>query len=157
MATPQTMTPPTALPRTFGAAARYSVAAAGATILGALVAGYVMPHARIPGVILWAMTGLYLLLAALMLTLRVRLFADGLGQRWLFTTSKITWKQVARLERTSRYYALVGQDNKELILLRFLPTAAQETIAQEVIARARLRPAATPPTAPIIEHWERKK
>lgn len=157
MATPQATAPPTPLPRTFGAATRYGWGAAGATLLGALAAGYVMPHARLAGVVLWAMTGLYLLLAALMLTLRVRLFADGLGQRWLFTTSKVTWKQIAHLERTPRYYALVGQDNKELILLRFLPAAAQETIAQEVIARARLRPLKTPPTAPVIEHWERKK
>ena len=148
---------PTTLPLTFGAAARYGWGAAGATALGALTAGYIMPHAHIPGVILWAMTGLYLLLATLMLSLRIRLSADGLTQRWLFTTSQVTWKQVARLDHTLRFYALLGPDNKELVLLRFLPPAAQQTIAQEAITRARLRPVTTPPAAPIIEQWERKK
>lgn len=147
----------TTLPQTFGAAARYVWGAAGATLLGALTAGYVMPHAHIPGVVLWAMTGLYLLLAALMLSLRVRVAADGLTQRWLFTTSQVAWNQIARLDRTARFYALLGPDNKELVLLRFLPPAAQQTIAQETISRARLRPITTPPPAPVVEQWERKK
>jgi len=147
----------TTLPQTFGAAAQYVWGAAGATLLGALAAGYVMPHARLPGVVLWAMTGLYLLLAALMWSLRIRLSADGLAQRWLFSTNNVAWDQVARLDRTPRFYALLGPDDKELVLLRFLPTGAQQQIADEAIARARLRKSATPPKLPVIEQWERKK
>ena len=84
MATRQAST--VTLPLTFGAAARYVWGAAGATALGALTAGYVMPHARIPGVVLWTLTGLYMLLAALMLSLRVRLSADMIRDQALFVS-----------------------------------------------------------------------
>ena len=142
MATEQAST--VTLPLTFGAAGRYVWGAAGATVLGALTAGFVMPHAHVPGVILWAMTALYLLLAVLMLSLRVHLSADGLAQHWLITASKVPWKRIARLERTARFYTLLDQDNKELVLLRFLPAAAQQTIARVRTRKSSAAPACAP-------------
>ena len=143
-------------PETFRANVIYQLVLAALTLIGAAGAGYVMPHQRIVGVALWALTGLYLLLLVLAFSLQIRVDADGLTQRWLTTRTFVAWKQVERAEQTPRMWSLLGADGKELVLLQFLPRAAQQVIVEEAKSRARLRQAAEPLKPPMIELWERK-
>lgn len=148
---------PKTLPQTFGAAAPYVWAPILLMLIGVLGASDIGQHQPQAAVLVWALTGLYLLVAAVMLSLRIRVDTDGLTQRWLFSSTRIAWNQIARLDRTRRGYALLDKDNREVVLLRFLPPAAQQTIAAEAMARARLRKVAGTPKPPLLEQWERKK
>jgi len=142
--------------RTFGARPVYILALAGLTVLGVLGSAFVSAHQRQVGICMWALTGLSLLALATVASLRVGVNADGLSQRWLFSYLKVAWRDVARLEKTPRGYALRDGAGKEATLLFLLPPAAQQTIADEAITLARLRPSKMPPKAPILEQWERK-
>ena len=148
---------PANLPLAFGADIRYTLTLAALTAVGVLGSAYVSAHQPKFGIVFWAMSGLYLLLFALMLSLRIRVDAEGLLQKWLFSGVRVTWKQVVRLDRTRRGYALLGADNKELILLAFLSPTAQQAVAEQAIHRARLRKCAVAPKPPLLEQWERKK
>ena len=145
------------LPAVFHADGRYRLTLAAFTALGVLGSGYVSRHQPTVGIVCWAMTGLYLLLLALMLSLRVQIDADGLLQRWLFSGVRVPWGEVARLDRTRRGYALFNRADREQILLIFLPLAAQQAIARQTIQRARLRPVAVEAGTPVPERWERPK
>lgn len=134
----------------------YILALAGLTALGVLGSGYVSAHERHVGILVWALTGLYLLALATVVSLRVRMDADGLTQRWLFSRAKVAWRDVARLEKTRRGCTLRDQAGKDVALLFLLPQAAQQAVADEAIVRARLRPSKAAPAAPILEQWERK-
>lgn len=148
---------PITLPAVFYADNKYRLTLAALTVLGVLGSGYVSSHQPRVGIVFWALTGLYLLLLALMLSLRIQVDAEGLLQRWLFSGVRVPWKQIVRLARTRRGYALVAQDGREPVLLAFLPPAAQQAIVQQVIQRARLRSSPVAPKPPILEQWERKK
>jgi hypothetical protein len=148
---------PLTLPAVFYADNRYRVTLAALTVLGFLGSDYVSSHQPKIGILFWAMTGLYLLLLALMLSLRIQIDSEGILQRWLFSGVRVPWKQIARMDRTPRGYRLIGNDGKEQILLVFLAPSAQQAIAQQVVQRARLRPCAVPPKPPTLEQWERKK
>ncbi len=82
--------------------------------------------------------------------------AEGISQRWLFSYLKVAWRDIAGLEKTPRGYVLRDGNGKDLLLLFLLPPPAQQTIADEAITTARLRPSKTSPQAPILEQWERK-
>jgi len=141
--------------RTFGARPLYILALAGLTALGVLGSAYVSAHQRQVGIFMWALTGLYLLALATVASLRIGVNTDGLTQRWLFSGLKVAWRDIARLEKTPRGYALRSEAGKELALLFLLPLPAQQTIAEEAITRARLRAGKAAP-APVLEQWERK-
>jgi hypothetical protein len=148
---------PANLPLAFGADIKYTLVLAALTAIGVLGSSYVSARQPKFGIPFWVMTGLYLLLFALMVSLRVRVDADGILQKWLVTGTRVSWKQIVRLNRTRRAYGLYGADNKELILLAFLTPAAQQAIAEQAIHRARLRKCAVAPKPPVLEQWERKK
>jgi len=154
--TPQTIDKPPALIQTFGARPLYLLALAGLTALGVLGSAYVSAHQHQVGIFMWALTGLYLLALATVASLRIGFSADGLTQRWLFSGLKVAWRDIARLEKTARGYALRNDSGKELALLFLLPPPAQQSIADEAITCARLRPSKAAPIAPVLEQWERK-
>lgn len=154
---PETLSKSSAQSQTFGARPVYILALAGLTVLGVLGSAYVSAHERHVGIVMWALTGLYLLALATVVSLRIGVGADGLTQRWLFSHSSAAWRDVARLERTARRYALRDAKGRDIVMLHLLPPAAQQSVADAAIDRARLRPGKAPPQAPILEHWERKK
>jgi hypothetical protein len=148
---------PISLPHVFYVDIRYRVILGVLTILGVLGSSYISQHQPRVGIIFWALTGLYLLLLALMLSLRLQVDTDGLLQRWLFSGTRIYWKQVTRLSRTRRAYGVYGPEDKELVLLAFFSPPAQAAIAGQIIDRARLRKCPGQTAPPILEQWERKK
>ncbi len=155
--TPQTRDKTSSAPlRTYGARPVYTLALAVLTILGVLGSAYVSDHERHVGIFMWALTGLYLLALATVASLRVGAGADGLNQRWLFSRLSVAWRDISRLEKTRRGYALRDKGGKDVGLLFLLPPAAQQSLADTAIERARLRPSRDTPKAPILEQWERK-
>lgn len=148
---------PITFPHTFYADNTYRIGLGMFTVVGIAGAASVMQHEQHAAILLWALTGLYLLLLALVLSLRIRVDGEGLTQRWLFSGTRTTWKQIARLERTRRAWSLLDANGKEVALLSFLSRSAQDAIAQEAIQRARLRKCTVAPKPPLLEQWERKK
>jgi len=144
------------LPRLFRADPRYALALTGATLLGVLGGAYIGRHQPQMAVLIFAMTGLYLLMLVTILSLRIQASEDGLTQRWLFSRAVVPWKQITRVDRTARWYALLDKDNKEPILLRFLSRADQQFLADEAISRARLKKSAETLKLPVVEQWVRK-
>lgn len=142
--------------RVFGARPLYILLLAGLTGLGVLGSAYVSAHERHFGIVLWALTGLYLLALATIISVRIGVGPDGLTQRWLFSGLKMAWREIARLEKTQRGYVLRDQAGKEVALLFLLPPTAQQAIAEEAITRARLRPSKALPDTRAGEQWERK-
>ena len=144
------------LPRLFRADLRYSLALVVATLLGALGGAYISRHLPQMAVVIWAMTGLYLLMLVTILSLQIQASEDALTQRWLFSRAVVPWKQITRVDRTARWYALLDKNNKEPILLRFLARADQQFLAEEAIKRARLKKSSEPLKLPAVEQWTRK-
>lgn len=153
MAATEASTAPT---RTFGANPLYGMALGILTALGVLGSTYVSVHERHAGVLMWALTGMYLLALATVVSLRVGVNDEGLTQRWLFSRLQVNWRDVARMEKTARAYSLRDIKGTNLVLLFLLPPSAQQTIADEAMTRARLRPAREAPKSPVLEQWERK-
>jgi len=140
----------------YGAQPLYILALVGMTVASVLGSAYVSNYERHVGIFMWALTGLSLLALATVATLRVRADADGLTQRWLFSHLSVKWRNIARLDKTRRGYALRDEGGKDVGLLFLLPPPAQQSIAETAITHARLRPSRTTPTPPILEQWERK-
>ena len=106
------------------------------------------------------MTGLYLLLLALMLSLRIQIDAEGILQRWLFSGVRVPWK-ADRPDGThpDAVIALAGQDGKEQILLSFLAPLprSRPSPTRSYSARASAPAPSRPGLGSILEQWERKK
>ena len=142
--------------RIFTANPVYGVALLLLTAIGVWGSAFVSAHERHAGVLLWALTGLALLALATVVTLRIGMNSEGLTQRWLFNRLQVSWRDVARMERTTRDYALLDAKGTRLVLLFLLPRASQQAIADEAMTRARMRPAKAAPKLPVLEQWERK-
>lgn len=141
--------------RKYGARPGFIVALLLLTGVGVLGSGYVTAHERHVGIIMWMLTGLYLLLLATVVSLRVGVREDGILQGWLFNRAKVLWRDVARVDKTARGYAVRGADGKDVALLFLLSPTAQQSIADAAIARARLRPVKQV-APPLVAQWERK-
>ncbi|MDQ2798830.1 MAG: PH domain-containing protein [Armatimonadota bacterium] len=143
-------------PHTFRAGNIYRWSLTGLTALGVVGGATVGQRVHVMGVLIWALTGLYLLLLATILSLSIQAHGEGLTQRWLFNRITVPWKQILRVDRTRRGYALLGKDNRELILMNFLTQTDQQMLADEAINRARLKKSGETANATILEQWTRK-
>lgn len=148
---------PSAQQRVFSPPIVYKIIPLVFVLIGVLGSGYVGAHSKPVSILLLILTGLFLLAAALMLSLRVSVSATGLTQRWLASHATATWRDVARLEQMPGKYALRDAKGRDVVLMHLLPFSAQQLIAEEAIARAGLRPVRDTPQPPITHAWERKK
>ena len=144
------------LPLQFRAAPAFQWGMAAFTVTGIAAAVFLAPHLGRLTIVLYLFTGLYLLGLALVLSLRVRVEADSVAQAWFWSVQRTPWKQVNRLERTARGFALLNAEGREVLVLGLLPRAAQQMVADEAIHRARLKPGRGEVKPPVLEYWERK-
>ncbi len=94
--------------------------------------------------------------AAILLTNLFTLTVDerGLHQWSLLGRKDATWEQVTRLD-FARTFSVHGADGKELVWLSMLSVAAQQSLADEVIARASLQPSEKKLAFPLLKQWVR--
>lgn len=94
-------------------------------------------------------------------TLRVTMDADGLAQRWLWGKGKVSWHEIAAIERVHRALLgdglfLLNDKDREIFAVSSLALPDQELITEEAIKRARLRRDKKPLKRGIKARWVRK-
>jgi hypothetical protein len=94
-------------------------------------------------------------------TLRVTLNEDGLTQRWIWGKRRISWNEIASIERIKRGLLgdglfLLDEKDKEIFAVSSLNLPDQELITAEAIKYARLRRDKKPLKRGITARWIRK-
>ena len=146
---------PITFPRTFGADLAYKIGAILFSFVGFLTVGVTVTHHQtqaLPEILL--PFALFFGVLLLVMTFQLEVDETGLRQKYILGRKTATWDQVRRLDQ-GRAYSIYGADDRELVWLSLVSTAAQLAIAEEAIRRADLRPSGAKLEYPVRNQWVR--